>query len=381
MQRPETYWVRFEERPRKNPNEAARYRSSSPRRLCLSSSTTTTRFRCSFVFAFHLRGPSSRRSSPRPTRPPAPRPRPRRGPRTRRTRTPPRAHEASTSRGRPPDVAPPRRVSSHSRPRALGNRARGRRGVARRLEARRPPRRARARGVQRTPPSRVRRGERCGRPLLPRVTLCAHSPLPLGAEEKSARVGKSFFRFALPGEARFAEFIHPDPRRKINIAERGRRTRSKFSDCPRVKKIESRPRLPPTRQDLANRKLSNSNSGELRCRLVLVACPIFCLSALEREEERAAELAERHKHTRSARGSAPRPRATSEGRFIPGPFAVVTRRRRSNPRAATTEPRDLARVALRRKKRRRRFSSRVDESARVPCAGDGRATRTAATRD
>ena len=55
----------------------------------------------------------------------------------------------------------------------------------------------------------------------------------------------------------------------------------------RVKKIESRPRLSPTRHDLANRKLSNSNSGELR----VVGSSRVLFSALEREEERAAELA------------------------------------------------------------------------------------------
>ena len=201
-----------EAQPRKKPEEAARYRSS-PRRLSSSSTsssrrsrttTTTTLSRCSFVFAFR-RVPSSRRSSPHPTHA-GPRPRPRRGPRRdarerrcARTKRPRLEVALRTSRLR---GASRRFASARARNRAA---TRGtRRGVARRPDARRPPRRARARGVQRTPPSRARRGGRCGRPLLPRVMLCAHLPLRPVPRKKARESERRFFlhNFALRPSAR-----------------------------------------------------------------------------------------------------------------------------------------------------------------------------------
>ena len=187
-------------RSRKKRRDIAR----APRRLSSSSTsssrrsrttTTTTLSRCSFVFAFR-RVPSSRRSSsPDATAGSAAAP---------ETRTADATHANAAARAkrprlrdRPPDVAPPRRVSSPSRLRARGNRAATRDATRRRGATRRAPRRARARGVQRTPPSRARRGGRCGRPLLPRVTLCAHSPLRPRCRGKKRESRKGDF-FLLP---------------------------------------------------------------------------------------------------------------------------------------------------------------------------------------
>jgi hypothetical protein len=57
---------------------------------------------------------------------------------------------------------------------------------------------------------------------------------PPSVPRKKARESESRFFARASRRSAFAEFILPDPRRKINIAERGRRTRSKYSDCPHV---------------------------------------------------------------------------------------------------------------------------------------------------
>ena len=100
-----------------------------------------------------------------------------------------------------------------------------------------------------------------------------------------------------------------------------------------MKKIESRPRLPPTRHDLANRKLSNSNSGvSARARRVSYFLPSSAKKSARRSSPSGTST--RAAHAEAHRGQGPRARV---GLFpVPSPSSpaagVPTRaRRRPNP--------------------------------------------------
>ena len=123
-------------------------------------------------------------------------------------------------------------------------------------------------------------------------------------------------------------------------------------------------------------RTGNSRIQILPTRLLRVFVPSSAATTARRRAPRA------HKRTRGARESAPRPGTTSEGRYLPSLFAVVSTPPGVCPARGDHRTRISRGLRVRRKTRQHeRFSSprRLEASARVPRARP-RATRTAAAR-
>ena len=120
-------------------------------------------------------------------------------------------------------------------------------------------------------------------------------------------------------------------------------------------------------------RTGNSRIQILPTRLLRVFVPSSAATTARRRAPRA------HKRTRGARESAPRPGTTSEGRYLPSLFAVVSTPPGVCPARGDHRTRISRGLRVRRKTRQHeRFSSprRLEASARVPRARP-RTTRTA----